>query len=90
MAKPRKKVLILLAEQWLDCLKAHAAEGTAIRLCLDAALNVRHVFSAHSPLAYSVTCSEKDARELLGLASRHCLDAVPAIKDSLERFVAAP
>ena len=89
MAKRQKKVLVLLTEEWLECLKSHAAEGSPIRLCLDAALNVRHVFSRGSRLAYSVTCSEKEARELLDLASRHCPDALPAIKDSLERFIPA-
>jgi len=81
-----KKVILLLTETWLDCLKAHAAKESSCRSCLERVTDVRRVFSPGSRLAYSVDCTEKDARELLELATRHCPDAVAAIKDTVERF----
>ena len=85
-AKSRgNKVVLLLTEAWLDCLKAHAGHSSC-RSCLHRVTDVRRVFAPGSGLAYSVDCTEKDARELLELATRHCPDAVEAIKDTVERF----
>jgi hypothetical protein len=81
-----KKVILLLTEAWLDCLKAHAAGGSSCRSCLERVTDIRRVFAPGSRLAYSLDCTEQDARELLELAARHCPDAVPAIKETVERF----
>jgi hypothetical protein len=83
-----KKVIVLLTEAWLDCLKARAGDGSACRVCLDRAIDVRRVFTGSSGLAWSLSCTEEEMREIMGLAARYCPDAAPAIRDSLERFTA--
>jgi hypothetical protein len=80
-----KNVSILLTEALLECLKAHAAEGSVAAQCLDRAVDVQDVFTA-TPLAYSVSGSAGEITAVLDLASRHCGDAVADIRDSLWRF----
>lgn len=89
MGRATKKVLVLLTEAWLDCLKARAGDSSACRVCLDRAIDVRRVFSG-TALAWSLDCTEDEVKDILDLASRHCPDAVAAIRDSLERFTAQP
>jgi hypothetical protein len=89
MTAPEKKVIVLLTDDWIDCLKTHSAEIHTCKACLERAVDVRTVFSG-SRLAWSIGCSEEEVRELLAVASRHCAAAVGAIRDSLERFTAPP
>ena len=87
MTATGKKVILLLTDDWLDCLKAHLGEIHTCKACLERAIDVRRVF-AGSSLAWSLDCTEAEVQELLEVARQTCPAAVSAIRDSLQRFTA--
>jgi hypothetical protein len=89
MAKAQTKVMVLLSDACIECLKANARDAPECMACLEGAIDVRRVFVGNR-FAYRIECTEEEVRQLLDIATRHCPDAVAAIKDSLARFTGRP